>query len=55
MTKLITISWVVNGGRRISEKRATTDKLARIIAGSIASWDCAGYRVSGIEIDGVAL
>lgn len=53
MTRLITISWLANGVRRVSEQRAISDKLARIICGSILTWRGPDYTVAELAIDGV--
>lgn len=53
MTRLITISWLANGVRRVAEKRAISDKLARIVCGSILTWRGPNYTVEELAIDGV--
>jgi hypothetical protein len=53
MTKLITLSWRANG-REVREKRAISEKLARIICGSILTWRGPGMVITDLAIDGVA-
>jgi hypothetical protein len=52
-TKLITLSWRANR-REVREKRATTDKMARIICGSILTWNGPEMVITDLAIDGVA-